>query len=218
MTLVARRVVARFRLASPWSFYARREARPDLYADLQKQFKQFQSGLFALAPVADQFADKKLKDGALDLIDDLAAKLDEAIGLPHEQVLEAKYEAPVGVVKVGLKGLEDLLEKGIPELPPKMQGKATALVKSKVKAAQGALDFISRFLDKYAKEMREQEAKDRAKAEKEKARAEAEAAKAEKDRAKAEKAQAKERANEEWCVDNCKPCKDPDDYYMEGTF
>jgi hypothetical protein len=215
--LLARRIIIRYRQASPRSFCARREARPDLYADLQKQFKQFQSSLFALSPVADEFSDRNVKDGALDLIDDLAVRLDEAIGLPHEQVLEEKYEAPIGAIKVGLKGLEDLLTQGIPGMPPKKQSKATSLVKSKLKAALGALDGIERFLVKYAKEMRDQEAKDRQKAEKERAKADAEAAKAEKARQKAEKAEAKAKDNKDWCADNCKPCQDPEDFFM-GSF
>lgn len=215
MTLLARRVVARFRFASPRSFCARREARPDIYADLQKHFKQFQSSLYALAPIADQFAEKKDKDAGLDLIDDLAAKLDEAIGLPHEDILGSKYKAGLAAVKEGLDGLQELLTKNLPSLPAKAQRSAGSLVKTKMKAADGALDSITRFLDKYAKDMLDQEAKDRQKAEKERQRAEAEQAKADKAREKAEKAEAKQRENDEWCQDNCKPCRD-DDSYMGG--
>lgn len=217
MTLVARRVVARFRLAATRTFYARREARPDLYADLQKQFKQFQSSLFALAQVGDLFPDGKDKDKALDMVDDLPTLLDATIGLPHEKVLELEYHDGLKSVARGLADLEKMLAEGVPGIPPKKQRAALTLIKSKVKAAQAALDYITRFMDKYAKEMKSQEAKDRQKAEKDRQKAEKEQQKAEKDRQKAEKAEAKDKANQDWCQDNCAPCKDNtgDDYYME---
>lgn len=211
MNLVARRVVARFLLASSRSYYARREARPDLYADLQKQFKQFQSGVFALAIVADKLADAKEKDRALDLIDDLPALLDATVGLPHEEVLKQSYEPKLAEVKEGLGRLEEVLTQGVPGLPPKMQRSAVALIKNKMKAAQGALVYIDRFMGKYAQEMKVQEEKARQQAEKEEQ-------KAKKLREKAEKQEAKERANEEWCVENCEPCKDSEDTWMTGDY
>ena len=192
------RVVARYVWASkPRSFFARREERPDLYRELQRQFLQFQSSLFDLAKLGEIAPDK---DKALDLIADLPELLDSTIGLPHEQVLEAKYKTGLEKIQRGLDELEALIGKG------SLQRGQVATLRNRMKMARVALASIVKHMDRYAKVMGKQEQEERIRAEKERIRAEKLRALEEKARLKAEKLEQRALENAKWCEENCPAC------------
>ena len=200
MNFAARLVVARFLrtpTGGPRSFFARREAMPDLYQDLQKHFLKFERTLFSLASLAEALPDPHERDKALDLISDTPTLLDETIGMPNEEVAQKKYAPGLAEVTKGLDELEKLLLKGIEALPPKQQKAPAALLKSRIKVVRPALTEIVKYLDKAAPRLvKMEELRKKEEAKKQKAEE------------KAKKDLQKEEANWSWCEENCTPCKD----------